>query len=95
MSKVARIEAQIQALEAERLRLLTQPEDIYQDGDVVWFTKQFGVGGTTYTYAAVKVRNRWYVTQRRSGLDRLTWDTLLEFVGDGELWAATEWERVQ
>lgn len=101
MRTVDRIEREIEALEREKLRLLTQPEDVYQAGDVVWFTKQFGGGGTVCTYAAVKVGNRWYVTQRGDsfrrgfGLDCLTWDRLLEFIGDGELWAATEWERVQ
>lgn len=101
MSRLARIDREIEALEREKLRLLTQPEDIYQDGDVVWFTKQFGGGGTRYTYAAVKVAGRWYVTQRGDsfrrgfGEDCKTWECLLEFVGDGELWAATEWERVQ
>lgn len=97
MSKVARIEAQIEALEAERLRLLTQPEDIYQDGDVVWFTKRFGGEWTRYTYAAVKISTYWYITgsteQRRPS--PRSWEALLDFVGDGELWAATEWEQIQ
>lgn len=96
MDKLDRIDDQIAALEAERLRLLTQPADVYEDGDVVWFTKTFGRSGShRYTYAAVKVGGRWYVTQSGTRETPMTWGSLLDFVSDGELWAAVEWERVQ
>lgn len=98
--RAERIEDQIAALREEQLRLLSLPEDKYEHGDVLWFTKQFEPSGEAYVYAAIKIHHfHWYLTQRGVGGARafrpLKWDELLDFVGDGELWAAVEWEQVQ
>jgi hypothetical protein len=93
---IDRIDSQIAALEQQKIRLLSQPDDKFEEGDVVWFTKGFGPSGPhRYTYAALKHGGRWYVTQSGTQQRPMSWDALLEFVGDGEMWAATEWEVIQ
>lgn len=93
---IARIDNQIAALEEQKLRVMAQPDDKYVDGDVVWFTKDFGPSGAhPYTYAALKHGGRWYITQSDTSQRPMSWETLLDFVGDNELWTAVEWECIQ
>jgi hypothetical protein len=93
--KVDIIEQRIDKLQDERERLLLMPDDVYDHGDVVWFEKTWG-GPTAYTYAALKIHESWYMTgtKNQSQLP-LRWDELLDFIGDNEIWTATEWEQVQ
>jgi hypothetical protein len=94
MNKLDRIEAQIEALNAEKLRLAllpAEPDTDPDDGTVLWFVKTFG-GFQEYTYAVVKAGDGlWYTTGPRSPKG-YTWDELIEWIGpDVEIWVASEW----
>lgn len=51
-------------------------------GTVLTFSKRYGGGVQSYTFAALKVRrDQWSLTGRETRL--LSWVELLEFIGDG------------
>jgi hypothetical protein len=93
------INARIRELEREAARLSAmpaEPETIDPDEAlVVWWRKTFH-GGAAYTYTAVKVNDRWWVTGSRGNNIARTWDELLEFVAQGssepvQIWTVSEW----
>ena len=97
--KIAAIERRIEKLRELQERLIEQPEDDFEDEAVIVFKKRFttcGDGSTSaYTYAAIKIKGRWYVTGTSQA--KLTWEELLDFIGDGAgepVWYATEWDEL-
>jgi hypothetical protein len=55
-------------------------EDNYPDGTVVSFSKVFaGNPETTYTYAGIRIRDKWYITGNGGNTD-LTWYEFLQFL---------------
>lgn len=83
------IEQRIAALEAEAVELERFGEDNYAEGTVLIFKTDFGkASGTTYTYAAVKVVGRWFLTGARS-MQGVTWDELVDF------WRKSETEKIK
>lgn len=84
-----RAAARIQALQ-------NRPEEPTTDDPdgalVIWFRRRFQAG-TAYTYAAVNVNGRWYLSGPKMAAMPLTWDQLLDWLGDdlvGDIWKATE-----
>ena len=59
---------------------MPQFEDKFQEGTIITFQKKFNpTAPTIYTYAAIKVHNRWYTTGGKS----YTWEILLTFLSEG------------
>lgn len=93
-------------LDAEIEKLLALGDDAYEEDAVLLWRKRY-VGrdegpdsaagpDEEFTYAAVKVNGRWWLTGRvRVGM---TWDDLVRFViGRGkvtEMWIVSEWKRM-
>lgn len=82
-----------EALREQALRYLaladkieSLPEDNFENGVIVNFTKRFGRnhGGIEYEYVALKARDKWYVTGRQLPYP-ITWSELLEFIGHDNL----------
>lgn len=78
---------------ARRLALIDAfGDDPYMHNDVIRFVKMHDVQGErrAYTYAALKVEDRWYLTgvTYHVGVVRprkpLSWDELIEFIVGGE-----------
>lgn len=86
MGRKQDIEARMRALEAERALLDRYGDDIYDDGDVIKFTKTFrpneytahGDMNRRFTFAALKIGDMWYLTGRTAR--GKTWDELVEFM---------------
>jgi hypothetical protein len=72
-------------IERQLNRLAKWPdEDPLQDGDVFFFEKAWPSNPDgKYTYAGVKVRNWIFMTGRRHKGQPMTWEALIEFMGDG------------
>lgn len=97
MSKIARLQTQIEALQLELARVSSLPEDDFDNHAVIMFEKQYVGQGRSYTYVALKAGAKWYMTGRNRGLFAMTWEELTDFIGDfdaADVWYATEWERV-
>jgi hypothetical protein len=72
------------------------PKDEFPNGTVVKFRKQFNSGPKTrYSYAAIKVKGRWYTSGPRSG-GPYSWDELCEWMGAGvtQIKVATGWRNL-
>jgi hypothetical protein len=86
----------------ERLRLLdSYPDDDFNDGEVIVFTKQFDPAGQEYTFAAIKAEDRWYLTGGHLGRGGgvYTWEKLCEWLGTVgvptlSIFWATEWQDI-
>lgn len=68
--------------EATRLRDLAArlPVDDFADGEVITFKRTFpGDPDKVYSYAAIKVDGRWYLTGRNAQV--FTWHELLDWLG--------------
>lgn len=70
-------------------------------GEVIRFTKRFTSGGKLYLYAALRTERGWYVTGRTPGMTAVverngsvTWENLIEFIGDGKAWISATWTEV-
>lgn len=66
--------------QAEQLESL--PDDDFENGNVITFTKT--MGGRTYDYAAIKAVGKWFRTGRQIGHHQsgyLKWNELLDFIG--------------
>lgn len=87
MGRKEDIKARMRQLEAEMTLLDRYGDDIYDDGDVIKFTKTFrpneytahGDGSRRFTFAALKVGDTWYLTGRTL-VNGKTWDELVEFM---------------
>lgn len=78
-AKKAELEAEVQ----QRLAWIKAfGEDIYEDGDVIRFTKM--LGDRSYTYAAVKAGAYWYTTGIVTKPARRSWQGLLLFMISGD-----------
>lgn len=63
-----------------------QLEDIYEIGDVLFIQRMI-------PYAAIKTgHGQWHIS---NVFGPTNWRGLLDFIGHNEVWAATEWSRVQ
>lgn len=98
------IEARVRRLEAELSTLARYGDDVYEDGDVIKFGKNFAAGSKivrtalprnlrTCTYVALKVDGTWYATGNQVDLSGCSWDTLVDFMFQGisveEVYVAT------
>jgi hypothetical protein len=96
LQRLARIEAQLAAIESLPPEPVVEPED---DANVIWFVKRFSDGGRPYTYAAVKANDGlWYTTGPRAPKG-YTWERLITWIQEGEtepvsVWHAREWNRI-
>lgn len=82
MSRLDDALASLRRLEAEIRQLERFGRDSFEDGDVVRFTKTYGVTEPepkTYTYAAVKTPVGWYLTGQHRR-PQVTYDELIEFI---------------
>jgi hypothetical protein len=66
------------------------------EGSVVVFTKAFKQGGQRYSYAAIRVRRRWYLTSSGSfGVAApKNWVQLVEFAAGSPIKLATEFKEL-
>lgn len=68
------------------------------EGSVVRFKKQYGPGGTKYSYAAIRKRGLWFITQGNRALggtrSGMPWPRFVDFVGDSKLKLATGWKEL-
>lgn len=72
--------------------------DVYTDGAVITFKKQFQVKGVVYDYAMIRARGLWFSTGPKAP-KAYTWDDMVlwllsEPVPTTELWFATDFELV-
>jgi hypothetical protein len=105
MTTVEELERQLDELAvlhaAERQRLLSQIQKLKSrpdepaEGSVVRFRKVFD-SYNVYTYVAVRVGQRWYVSQDRKAIRSMVWNVLLDFVDDGldTLEVVVGWQRL-
>jgi hypothetical protein len=86
VDKTLRATIEAQRVESEmRIRLDAYNDlgaDVWVDGDVITFTKQFEAGGKEYLYAALKVDGNWYTTSTGQHAP-LSWDNLKLFIVSG------------
>lgn len=88
--------SQIDQLEERAAAIRRFGEDIYDDGDVITFDKQFYPDGMAYSYAAIRSNGLWYTTGPKSPKG-YTWVELVNWLTDGpvpELWRVLEEERI-
>lgn len=81
MQRRSELQVQIGKLLRELVGLAMYPqEDPCEDGDVIWFEKEFP-GGTRYTYVVVKAGGKFYTTATRSPNVFNNWDALCSWMG--------------
>jgi hypothetical protein len=52
-------------------------------------------GRTIYTYVATRATPKdWFMTGRNYSGRPLSWDELIEFIGDAKVWQASGWARI-
>jgi len=87
------LQADIERKEAELSRLLSLPEDTFDEGAVLCFEKQFALpDGRKYSYMFQKAGGAWYSSgPRRPGPYR--WEELLDFLNEGvtKVWEVQTW----
>jgi hypothetical protein len=71
---------EIEHLSRRRALLESLPEDIFENGNIISFTKHFAGTSTEYSYAAIKARGLWYTTGPKSP-KAYTWTDLIEWLG--------------
>jgi len=71
--------------EVERKRQIVERlgDDIFDEGDVLAFTKQFTKDGMVYSYAAIKAGDSWYTTGPKGG--KYTWDEFVLWLVSGDV----------
>ena len=71
--------------EVERKRQIVERlgDDIFDEGDVLAFTKQFTKDGMVYSYAAIKTNGLWYTTGPRG--NKYTWDEFVLWLVSGDV----------
>lgn len=65
-------------------------------GSIIKFEKKYArVGGwDTYTYAALRVGQLWYLTGSGRGVNNpMSWTELKDFIGDGKMWTPRNYEQ--
>lgn len=82
-------------IEEQIVKELAKPVDDFDEGHVIQFKRSYERNGRLYDFAAIKIGQQWYLTKSSYSAVRspLSWDELLDFIGDNEVWYATEWER--
>lgn len=80
----ARLLKSLDRLEARIERVTQYGPDVFDDGEVLWFRKQFNPPyGATYTYAVVKAGGFWYTSGPKGGGEPRSWTDLVQFMSDG------------
>lgn len=99
-TRLDRLQAQIERLQAEADRIASLPAEPDVESPTIWFEKTFGRQdghAPRYTYAAVKAGDgKWYTTGPKTPKG-YTWAELIEWItGDGdadiEIWLVGSWE---
>jgi hypothetical protein len=84
-----------EAAEEELLLEKLGTNEDYPNDTVLCWTRQFATGGIRYTYVAVKINGRWYITGNQSR-STYNWEQLvntqLRYADD--ICIATEWEGI-
>lgn len=89
---------QLDELTAQLSAAETFGPDVYTDGAVITFIKQFQEDGVAYHYAMIKARGLWYSTGPKAP-KAYAWEDMVVWLTSGpvpttELWYATDFERV-
>jgi hypothetical protein len=86
---------QISARQREIERLIRDGRTAFKDGTVLRFTIRYHNSDDSYTYTALRMDNRWWLSG--NGGD-MTWSRLVRFMLTRgvvtELWKAESWERI-
>jgi hypothetical protein len=86
----------LSARQREIEQLIRDGRTAYPDGTVLRFTIRYHKGTEEYTYTALRMDGRWWLSG--NGGDRLTWSQLIRFLlvrgMVTELWKAETWERI-
>ena len=94
MNKLERALAQLQRAQETVTALLGTakrfPEE-FPIGTVLAFRHVFDGCKTEYGYVALRAANGWWYTTGRA---RLSWDELVEFIGDAPCSIAKTWEDI-
>ena len=79
--EIERIEAEIRRLKERRRHLRQMPQDNYQDGTVIVFTKRFSEDrfARVYRYAAIKSEGMWYTTGPKTRTPWV-WEQLMDWL---------------
>ena len=93
------VASQLKALQAEMARYDRFPDEP-GDGTVWSFVKKFRDPNDItemrdYTYLTLRAGNRWYMTgQNKHAMVGISYDNLIEFIGDAEVFTWTKGEKV-
>lgn len=87
--------ARLRELAAAHQRFEKEPES----GSVIRFTKRYTLSGRGYSFAALRIGPRWYITGSRNSSSArtgnwMTFEELVEFIGDGKAWVSGDWIEV-
>lgn len=80
------------ALERLKDELAAQPIEP-RDGGVVKLRHRFTDGGKAYTYAALRVGSRWYLTHKAK-TETMSWAQLCRFANVGKIRVATGFSKL-
>lgn len=88
--KIAAAAAAVEAANRRLEALMNQPDEPdYEEMNVIYFEKRFQPRGQVYIYSAVKAPDGyWYTTGPMGGNSRRTWDELVTWIGESEIWLA-------
>jgi hypothetical protein len=88
------VEEKIQKLQEELANRLEEPPV----ESVIAFRSVFERDGKSYDWVAFQaVRGKWYLSQdgaRGAKLPSMDWDSLLDFIGNNEIYICTGWEQL-
>jgi hypothetical protein len=94
-SEIERAERRLERLyaRAEAVSQFGTDED-YPDETVLLFKVRFSGAPTVFTYTAIKITDRWFVSGPRQAGVPVTFDTLVEkwLTQASEVWIVSEWE---
>lgn len=91
--------------EAERMIKLLEKfgnDEDYEQESVLVFYKKFTPAplGKTYTYSAIKLDNRWFLSGPSQMNNKYSWVELIDFIVNQNyacelvVWRASDWERL-
>lgn len=96
VSKRTALEGQLDRILTEIDKLTIIGDDVYEDDTVLLIKYRHTPSSDEYSYVALKVGGRWYVTGYQNEGPR-SWDRLIEFFHHGEItemWQVTEWSQL-
>lgn len=80
MARKEIVRNRIKELEEEYEKLNKWGDDDFANGTVLKFKAQYNEGGKFYTFAALKVAYKWYITSPSLNDAGYTWDEFVEFL---------------